>query len=450
MNNYIKKNRIHLLLTKRDSFLKVGLKFFKNFFIFLRREFSLPRYFKLIKIKTMINRALFFLFFLLLPTQLGKHFFFPFSYINGVRVDYLAPTAYLIDIIVFLLVIFNFKIVFKFFQNKKVFIGLFLLLINVLFSRLPVISFYWLIKIIEFLTVFSLAKKMLKTLKEKSILTAFLLSGLFELFLSIAQFINQHSVQGIFYYFGERLISLSMPGVAKASLRGIELLRPYGTFSHPNSLAGFFLVLYFFVLTNKKFNRYLVLKYLFLLVSSLLIFLSFSKIAILTYLFLSIIYYLKSSIKIKCRLCVLARLFITIVVSFIFLQATTDPATIGKRMELIKNSITIIFCYPIYGVGLRSYLIEQAKFSSKYYLFFNQPVHNIFLLYFSELGTVVGGLIVFLSLAKINQLIKISSYVFFAIILTGLFDHYWLTLQQNFLLMGSIMGVILSQVSPVD
>jgi len=397
-----------------------------------------------------INNFLFFIFLFLFPTQLGKHFFLPFSYLSGVRVDYLAPTVYLTDIIVFLLVIVNFKIILNFFKNRKILIGLFFLLINVLFSHLPIISFYKLVKIIEFLVVISLIKKMLKTLKEKTILTAFLLSGLFELFLSIVQFINQHSVQGFFYYFGERLISLSTPGVAKATIQGIEFLRPYGTFSHPNSLAGFFLILYFFVLTNKKFNRYLVLKHLFLLVSSLLIFLSFSKIAILTYLFLSIIYYLKFSIKKICRLCILTRLFIIVVVSFIFLQATTDSATIGKRIELIKNSITIIFRYPIFGIGLGSYLVEQAKFSSKYYLFFNQPVHNIFLLYFSELGIVIGGLIIFLLLTKINRLIKISPYVFFALILTGLFDHYWLTLQQNFLLMGLVMGVTLSQALSVD
>lgn len=396
------------------------------------------------------NKLLMFLFLLSLPTQLGKHFFLPFSYLSGVRVDYLAPTVYLTDIIFLLLTIVNFKIVLKFFNNKKVFIGLFLLLINVLFSRLPAISFYWLIKIVEFLMVFSLAKKILKILKEKSILTAFLLLGLFELFLSITQFINKHSIQGIFYYFGERLIFLSTPGVAKATIQGIEFLRPYGTFSHPNSLAGFFLVLYFFVLTYKKFNRHLILKYLFLLVSSFLIFLSFSKIAILTYLFLSVVYHLQSSIKLKCRLCVLAKLFIIVVVSFIFLQATTDPLTINKRIELIKNSITVIFHYPIQGVGLGSYLVEQANFSSKYYLFFNQPVHNIFLLYFSELGIVIGGLIIFLSLAKINRLIKISPYVFFALFLTGLFDHYWLTLQQNFLLMGLAMGMTLSQALSVD
>lgn len=396
-----------------------------------------------------LNKILFFLFLLFLPTQLGKHFFLPFSYLSGVRVDYLAPTVYLTDIIVFLLVIFNFKIIFKFFKNKKVIISLFLLLINVLFSRLPVISFYWFIKIIEFLIVFSLAKKILKTLKEKFILMALLISGLFELFLSLIQLINKHSVQGIFYYFGERLLSLSTPGVAKASIQGIEFLRPYGTFSHPNSSAGFFLLLYFYVLIYKKFNRYLILKYLFLLVSSFLIFLSFSKSAILIYSFLSIIYYLKTK-KLKCRICIISRVSIFIIIASIFLLAKTDPLTINKRIELMKNSLTIILHYPIQGVGAGSYLIEQAKYPSKFYLFFNQPVHNIFLLFFSEFGLAIGGLIIIISLSVIKRLIKLNPYLILALTLTGLLDHYWLTLEQNFLLMGLVIGVILSQSLSVD
>ena len=151
-----------------------------------------------------------------------------------------------------------------------------------------------------------------------------------------------------------------------------------------------------------------------------------------------------------CRICKIARLTISFIISLVFLQASTDQATIGKRIELMKNSIAIISRYLIQGIGLGSYLVAQARFSSKYYLFFNQPVHNIFLLYFSETGLIIGGLIIFLSLAKINRLIKMSPYIFFAIILTGLFDHYWLTLQQNFLLMGFVMGMTLSQALPAD
>jgi len=397
----------------------------------------------------MINNILSILFLLLLPTQLGKHFFFDFSYLSGIRVDYLAPTVYLLDVIIFLLAIVNLKIVLKFFNNKMVLSGLFLLLINIIFSQLPEISFYWFIKIIEFLIIFSLSKKIIMTIKEKSILIILLLSGLFELFLSIIQFVSKHSVQGIFYYFGERLLTLSTPGVAKATMQGVEFLRPYGTFSHPNSLAGFFLLLYFFVLTAKKFNRHLVLKYLFLLTSSLLIFISFSKIAIISYLILNTAHFILNK-KINCRFCKITRLSVIFLISLIFLQATTDPLTISKRIELVKNSINIILHHPIQGVGLGSYLVEQAKFSSKFYLFFNQPVHNIFLLFFSELGLIIGGIIIAFSLFSIRKLIKWSPYLILAIGMTGFFDHYWLTLEQNFLLIGFVTGAILSQFSPVD
>ena len=399
----------------------------------------------------MINKILFFLFLLLIPTQFGKHFFLAFSYLSGVRVDYLAPTIYLTDIIIFLLAIANSKIVFKFFKNKKILISLFFLLINILFSRLPIISFYWFLKTIELLIIFFLAKKILTTLKEKYILIALFISSLFQLFISLTQLINKHSVQGIFYYLGERLLALSTPGVAKASIQGAEFLRPYGTFSHPNSLAGFFLLLYFFVLTYKKFNRYLAIKYLLLFISSILVFISFSKTAIACYLILNT-YHLLLNTKLNCKICKIARIIVVFIVSLIFLSATTDPLTVNKRIELMKNSIEIIFKNPLFGVGIGSYLIEQAKFSSKFYLFFNQPVHNIFLLFIAETGLIIGGFILY---QLINRLIrahlkKEQWILIFVIIFTGFFDHYWLTLQQNFLLMGLIMGVILSPSLPAD
>jgi hypothetical protein len=393
----------------------------------------------------MINKILLFLLLLFLPTQLGKHFFFPFSYLSGVRVDYLAPTIYLTDIFILLLTYFYRKTVLNFFRNKKIVIGLFLLLINVVFSKLPIISFYRLIKIVELLIIFSLSKKILTTLKEKNILIIFLISGVFELILSIIQLVYKHSIQGIFYYFGERLLSLSTPGVAKATIQGVEFLRPYGTFSHPNSLAGYFLLLYFFVLTNNNFNRYLTLKYLFLFTSTILVFISFSKITIGCYLILNT-YYLISNTKFDCRFCKIARLVGIFAISLIFLSAKTDPLTVQKRIELFRNSFSIILSYPVFGVGLGSYLIEQVKYPSNYYLFFNQPVHNIFMLFFSELGIVIGGILIFISLSPIRKIIKLGPYLILVITLTGFFDHYWFTLQQNYLLIGVLIGMTLSQV----
>ena len=45
------------------------------------------------------------MFLCLLPTQLGKHFWPGWSLISGIRVDYLAPTIYLVDIIVIMMII---------------------------------------------------------------------------------------------------------------------------------------------------------------------------------------------------------------------------------------------------------------------------------------------------------------------------------------------------------
>ena len=39
-------------------------------------------------------------FILFLPTQLGYHFWPPWAYVFGIRIDYLSPTVYFTDVIV--------------------------------------------------------------------------------------------------------------------------------------------------------------------------------------------------------------------------------------------------------------------------------------------------------------------------------------------------------------
>jgi len=400
------------------------------------------------KLYSNLNIVLFSLFIFFLPTQLGKHFFPSFSYLNGVRVDYLSPTLYLTDVIVFILFLFNLKTVVNFFKNKNLLIVLGLFLVNAILAKNQPIAFCRMIKIVEFLIAFSLGQQLFKTIKEKILLIILLLTGSFQLTLAILQLVFRRSIQGVFYFFGERLFSLSTPGIAMADLMGQEFLRPYGTFSHPNSLAGFFLLLYFFVLINKKFNRYPVLKYLVIFIFSCLIFLSFSKVAILIFLILNSSYLILPAgrqvlnTKIACRICKIARIIIPIIMSLVFLQATTDVLTIEKRIELVKNSLNILLNNALFGVGLGNYLIAQAKFSSKYLLFFNQPVHNIFFLYLAETGLLAGGLTLVLMARFIYKMVKINLYLILVVLLTGLFDHYWLTLEQNFLLVALVYGSV--------
>lgn len=383
----------------------------------------------------------FLVFFL--PTQFGKHFFPVYSYLNGVRVDYLAPTLYFTDILILIIFILNIKSFFNFFKNKVIFIALALLFINVVLAKNQIVAGYRFMKIMEFLVVFNLGQQLLPIIKEKLLLSALMFSGLFQLILAGLQFVNKQSIQGFFYFFGERLFNLSTPGIAKASIRGVEFLRPYGTFSHPNSLAGFFVLLYFFVLIEKKFNKHFYLKNISLLIFSILIFISFSKVAIMTFLILNTFYYILNT-KIICLPCKISRILIPIFVSLVFFIANTDPLTIDKRLDLVKNSLEIISKNPFFGVGLNNYIIAQSDVAPKYFLFFNQPVHNIYLLFIAESGLFVGGILIFFLWKPLFKIIRYNSYLLMAVLFTGFFDHYWLTLQQNFLLLALIYGSVSS------
>jgi len=383
------------------------------------------------------NQALAFIFILLLPTQLGKHFFFDFSYINGVRTDYLAPTFYFIDIIILLLIIVNIKILFNFFKNKKFLLLLSILIINSFLALSPPLAFYKLTRIVELFSIAIIFSS--KILSRQKIIVAFTITATLELLLTIAQFISKGSIQGIFYFLGERYFSLATPGVAKISISGIEAIRAYGTFSHPNSLGGFYLLLYFFVLTINSPRVSFYLKNLSLLIFSLLIFISFSKTVIIVYLVLNFIYLFKTNKKSFCRICFLAKLLVIFTTSFVFFIPQGDSFNLYKRAVLNINAFKIMFQKPFFGVGLNSYLLAQKQFPTKFYDFLNQPVHNILLLFFSEIGLVVGGFLILIFFNEIKKFILKKPYIFMVILLTGLLDHYWLTLIQNFLLLGVII-----------
>src|ERR1035437_10261792 len=53
-----------------------------------------------------LSAIFFYLLVLFLPTQLGKHFWPNFSYVYGIRIDYLSPTLYFTDLLVIGLILF--------------------------------------------------------------------------------------------------------------------------------------------------------------------------------------------------------------------------------------------------------------------------------------------------------------------------------------------------------
>ncbi len=389
------------------------------------------------------KNILLYVFLFLLPFQIGKHFFFDFSYVSAVRIDYLAPTLYLTDIFAVVLIIFYIKKLLPLVHNKFLLIFLGLLAINILFSASPPLAIYKSIKILEVIFLITIYYYKKKSLAPKSILGAVFFAGLIEFFLAGLQLFYKHSIQGVFYFLGERFFSLSTPDIAKASLQGIEFLRPYGTFSHPNSLAGFYLLLHTFVLTYRPFDKYPLLKYSFLGLSSLLVLLTFSKIAILGFFLVTFIYTITHEKELKCKFCMASRIVVAGILTVIFSIAQGDPLSAANRLELAQSSLQIIRSHLLIGVGLGNYLLAQSKFTIKTPYFFLQPVHNIILLIVSEIGIIFSGYLFYL-IWKVRRIFvdnQCLTYCVGIILFTGMFDHYWLTLQQNLLLLSIIFSL---------
>ena len=163
----------------------------------------------------LLNLGLIYLLIILLPTQLGKHFFFDFSYINGIRVDYLAPTLYLTDIIIIVLILFYRKIIVNYIiQNSQTIkITSILILVNILLSQQSIIALYSWLKLIEvyFLYIIIINSK----INSQVILKCFLVGAAVSFFLAIYQLYFRHSFNGIFYWLGERNFTISTIGLPK-------------------------------------------------------------------------------------------------------------------------------------------------------------------------------------------------------------------------------------------
>lgn len=393
----------------------------------------------------LFEKTVVFLLLFLLPTQFGKHFFFDFSFVNGVKVDYLAIALYTTDILALILIFLYHRSFIRHLKRYKTifYTVCFFLIINIVQSTQPYMALYTIWKFSEAYFLFFLFRY--RKTPVTNIVLPLGLGSIFQLILVLLQFVHRHSLQGLYYFFGERIVSVATPGVAKTMFLGEEILRPYGTFSHPNSLAGFYVLIYAFCLflQHRKYSFHKqLLVYVLLTVSSMLIFISFSKTAIITYLVLTLVFFIQQDRRSKnrCAVCSIAKFAIPITVAFVFLQGQSTFESIESRLFLLQQSFQVMLDTYFLGTGFGQHLYYQAGIPSPYPFFFLQPVHNIFLLFLLQAGIIfsffAGGLLVWF----LYRYYKTVGLIFIAILLTGMFDHYWITLQQNLLLAAVMIG----------
>lgn len=403
-----------------------------------------------------LEKFLLFSAILLIPTQFARHFWPAFSFVFGIRIDYLAPTIYLSDILVVLIlafwISFDFKFIKSFFTKyRRLFFLMFLfMLINSFFSSNTFITATKWLKICE---VFLLALYVTRRVGvvgyqvlEKAILFSLTTVSL----IGVIQFYIGHTVGGYLYYLGERSFSILTPGIALVAIDGVDYLRTYSIFPHPNALAGYLGVSVFLLLNLGISRRKYFPVFLILIFTCFVLTFSLSSVIGLVVCLLLWMVREKKDFFAKA---VSGVFFVTIVLSLLIPLISKALLTnnyvfsknVTERLSLSVSSGQLVSDHFLIGSGLNTFIPNlqniNVNVNSPILL---QPVHNIFLLSFSETGVIgllIGSSLLYMALRKnINDKNIYLTMAIIFIAISGFFDHYWFTIQQNLLLLGVVIG----------
>lgn len=342
------------------------------------------------------------------------------------------------------------------------------------------------------------------SLKWKIFAGLILFIGIAQSLIAIIQFIIQQSI-GL-STLRESALSTTIPGVAKIISNNHVFIRGYGLFPHPNILAGFLLCSIILTLIlllyrikpvfNKKlfhveqnlvhylnFGYYFPIKnvprgtfLLFLALITQLIGLitTFSKSAIVALIIVlvclivprgTICYRLVHSSGPKYKhegdsnnvhrvaiLVVFIAILITTHLSVVHLSQNIDQS-IAERMTYMYMARDIIADHALSGSGMGQFISAiPDKWFKTIGIWQFQPVHNIFLLIWSELG--IGGFALFvmflykvIRISIVNKSSGIGIYLkalLWGILFIMFWDHYFWTIQQGQLIFWLVMGIIVA------
>lgn len=427
-----------------------------------------------LKIKP-LQQFFFSLLILFLPTQLGKHFWPAFSSVLGIRIDYLSPTLFLTDILVLCLFVmwvlkrFSRRLLRPQNKTKQRWIvpGLLLLLllnstIGIWGSSLPLLSLYGVIKWIEWGFVAYMTTRFVNSKVRFERFATFFAYALFgQSILAIVQFILQHSVGGLFYFVGERTFTGDTPGIANASLHGTLVLRPYATFPHPNVLAGYLVLGMTILLCTIKMNRSIkTIGYVSaLLTGTIALCITFSRIAIIVWVG-CVAYFMYSKLRhkrldIRSILLSVGSILLLLTSAFLyaplrarFVQFSFTEESLVVREKLTRATVFMIHDHPFFGVGIYQFLRVLPPYIHVTSLQYLQPVHSIYLYLLAEIGFVGLSILCVFFFFTWKHASKVPRLLLVIVLFLGLFDHYFVTLQQGQLLSAVIIGLCWSTYRP--
>lgn len=365
-------------------------------------------------------------------------------YIQGLSSNYIVPTLSIIDAFVFLILLFSFKEK-KLKKNTKIFFTIFFLFLttkafldnNLLSTLLIYRIFFYTLATTYIVKHFPFRKNI------KKISVIIFASILIQSLVGFLQFYYGHSL-GL-HFLGESNLVKGMLGTSFINLNEILFLRAYGTFPHPNILAGFCLAVLFFAIANIKKTK---INILTSILATILIFFTFSRIVILLTVLLWVGFLIKKGLE-KNKDIKIFTIYPIFLTRFLNLFLEND-GSVTDRVELLKTAREILRNYPYIGIGVGNFVrgIDYYPVYTAGGFLLLQPVHNVFLLLLAEYGMIFGIPLIVLILTILtkaflrgNLLIK---YGIFSILLIASFDHYLVTLPQGLLLFVGVLVLLIN------
>ena len=404
------------------------------------------------------RNLLWFLFLLSIISQLGKHFWPNWSLVLGIRVDYLSVIFYLSDLLWLGLLSLELKnnlalrkVLKRVFSNKGFWFLVVLLVTNVIIADNPWVVIYGWLRLGQLLLMMLMVRKSKKLVNKllKVIIPCWIV---IESLLVLGQIAKGGSLGSWWWYLGERTFTFNTIGIAQMSVFGRGLIRGYGTFSHPNSLAGFLLVS---LIWWGKFKKEIEFRFWWWIVAWLglmgIILTGSRVVALLT--LIVVILYLKSLFRKKRNFYYslgtvsLLLIFVAYLININYplnnFLGGWDENGLLKRGELNMAAIEMIKEKPFLGVGLNNFLVRLPEFQEESQIFWLQPVHNILLLMIVEMGWLISLVFFFLlfKYLKKKRIEKWQWLILGVIVATGMMDHYWMTLSQNRWLLFLFLGL---------
>jgi len=377
------------------------------------------------KLKQYLFFTLLSLVIFLIPSNLFFKLYESTAYINGLRVDYLVPKIYLTDLVIitFLISFFTKKLLTK----KETFSFILLVLIQ-FFSTNQMASWYFLAKMFifwMFLKVVLVNRKIYLEYQQKYMGYVIGSTLIFQSLLATYQYFTQKSLVG-YMLLGEANLN-NYAGIAKTAIKGAEKILPYGTTAHPNVLGGvlsIYLLIYLLLNTKIKLSKIVVV-----VLTTVALVLTQSISAILTLVTGLVILFTKQGNKIKK------------------FRSGYRVGLVGVAFILTLTSLN----------GLNNFTARVEEYGNNNEMIrFVQPVHNVFLLIFAELG-VTGVLALGYLISstkdwlsnkqKNNNKINAKNYPYAWIIILLpilLLDHYLITINtgQLLLILIAIFAII--------